>query len=334
MENLLKINNIRTVFRTEAGIAPAVDDVSLQIPGGKTVALVGESGCGKSVLSLSVLDLVPRPAGRIESGSMYFEGQRIPLGNESEMQDIRGNKISMIFQEPMTALNPVMKVGRQIVEAIRTHDRGRLLEKYGKRGAYRQQAIDQMEQVGLPDPARRFDDYPHNLSGGMRQRVMIAMAIACRPQLLIADEPTTALDVTVQAQIMELLAGLQAKRGMSILLITHDLGLVEEQADYLYVMYAGRIVEEGATKEIIRRPGHPYTAGLLASRPEHSASDNRRLQSIPGQVPEAVHFPDHCRFADRCPQAAEKCRQSMPEIEELEPGRRTACFYPLIQGSN
>jgi len=333
MNNLLEINDLCTVFQTEKGAARAVDGISIRIKIGATVALVGESGCGKSVSALSILDLVAKPSGNIAGGSMKFEGNEIPRGNDSLMQNFRGNAISMIFQEPMTSLNPVMKIGKQITEAIKIHQGNDENGKWKTRERLNREAIESLKKVGLPDAEKFFDYYPHNLSGGMRQRVMIAMAISCRPKLLIADEPTTALDVTVQAQIMELLKKIQKEEGMSILLITHDLALVEEQADYVYIMYAGKIVEEGPIDSVISNPHHPYTSGLLLSRPGINIRPDRinekELTSIPGQVPEATEYVEHCRFAERCSRAKEICTENAPVLKELDTNRRSACFFPL-----
>jgi peptide/nickel transport system ATP-binding protein len=296
---LLDVQDLRTYFHTEEGVARAVDGVSLSVERGEMLGLVGESGCGKSVTSLSVMGLVPEP-GRVEEGSRIRFGERELTGaSEKEMRKVRGNDIAMIFQEPMTSLNPVYPVGEQIAEAVRLH------QGMNKKEA-RQRSIELLELVGIPVPERRVDEYPHQLSGGMRQRVMIAMALANEPDLLIADEPTTALDVTIQAQILELLAELRARLGMGVLLITHDLGVVAEVCDRVVVMYAGQVVEEGPVERIFASPAHPYTEGLLAAvpRPDQKAG---RLAVIPGTVPSPTRWPTGCRFRARCPYAWDLC---------------------------
>ena len=303
---LLEIQELRTLFETDGGTIPAVDGVSLSIPRGKTVALVGESGCGKSVTALSILRLIPQPPGRIVGAGILFRESPAadPIDllqlSDREMRSIRGNRIAMIFQEPMTALNPVYSIGEQIVEAVELHQ--------GLRGkAAWATAIDALRRVGIPDAARRSHDYPHQLSGGIRQRVMIAMALSCKPSLLIADEPTTALDVTVQQQILDLLRTLKAESGMSILLITHDLGVVAEAADDVYVMYAGRIVEHGPVADVLAHPLHPYTQGLMRCTPRLSQR-KERLEVIPGSVPDPRRLPSGCRFHPRCPLSADRAR--------------------------
>jgi len=318
MDPVLSIRNLKTYFRTDDGDALAVDDVSLDVPAGKTVALVGESGCGKSVTSLSIMRLIPNPPGRIAGGSILLGGRDLLRLSEAEMRGVRGNAVSMIFQEPMTSLNPVFRVGDQIAATIRLH---RGVSKTEARA----QTIALLEQVGIPSPEERVDDYPHQMSGGMRQRVMIAMALACNPHLLIADEPTTALDVTIQAQILELLKSLQAQHGMAILLITHDLGIVAETADSVAIMYAGKIVEEAAVGELFANPKHPYTVGLFGSLPK--MSDTREpLQTIPGQVPAATRFPSGCRFHPRCPHCMEVCKTTIPATTIAAPGHTVACW--------
>ncbi len=314
----LRIQGLKTYFYTDAGVARAVDDVSLDIPAGKTLALVGESGCGKSVTALSILRLVPRPPGRIVGGKVMLDGQDLLGISERAMRSIRGNRISMIFQEPMTSLNPVFRVGRQIA-AILTLHRG--LSRADARAA----AIDLLDKVGIPSPEQRVDDYPHQMSGGMRQRAMIAMALACDPELLIADEPTTALDVTIQAQILDLLRNLQQQRGMAIMLITHDLGVVAETADEVAIMYAGKIVEQAAVSDLFAHPRHPYTLGLFGSLPKLGAR-RERLKTIPGQVPAATDFPQGCRFHPRCHYAMDTCAQQEPPLEDVAPGHRAACW--------
>ncbi|WP_270935726.1 ABC transporter ATP-binding protein [Falsiroseomonas oryzae] len=320
---LLKIEGLRTVFRTSVGEIAAVDGVDLAVPRGRTLGIVGESGCGKSMLSLSVMRLVP-PPGRIASGRVLLEGRDLLTLAPAEMRDVRGSRVAMIFQEPMTSLNPVHPVGRQITEAMRAHD------KRASARELRDRAIEALRRVRIPAPERRFDDYPHQLSGGMRQRVMIAMALACRPALLIADEPTTALDVTVQAQILDLLRELQAETGMSIVLITHDLGVVAEMADEVAVMYAGKVVERAAAVEIFASPQHPYTLGLLGSIPRLD-EDRERLLAIEGAVPPPFALPKGCRFHPRCPFAIETCTRAQPMLEEVAPGHLAACIRAPVE---
>ncbi len=315
---LVRVRDLRTSFYTDAGVARAVDGVSFDIEAGKTMALVGESGCGKSVTSLSILRLIPNPPGRIEGGSVEFNGVNLLDLTEPEMRGMRGNNISMIFQEPMTSLNPVFRVGGQIASAIRVH-------KDVSKAEARNQAIELLEKVGIPAPESRVDDYPHQLSGGMRQRVMIAMALACGPKLLIADEPTTALDVTIQAQILDLLQALQAETGMAILLVTHNLGIVADVADDVLIMYAGKIVERGPIGEVYKAPQHPYTIGLFESLPSmHHRGD--RLATIRGQVPAATRFPEGCRFHPRCAHAMDVCKTREPAMIEQSDVHRVACW--------
>jgi oligopeptide/dipeptide ABC transporter ATP-binding protein len=312
-ENLLEVRHLRTHFATKRGEVRAVDDVSFTLRRGETLSLVGESGCGKSVTALSVMRLIARP-GRIAGGEILFEGRNLLTLSEAEMRAIRGDDIAMIFQDPMTSLNPVYTVGEQIAEAIRLH------RKVSKREAW-QQAIAGMRDVAIPAPEARAKSYPHELSGGMRQRVMIAMALACDPKLLIADEPTTALDVTIQAQILELLTQLREQRNLAILLITHDLGVVAETADRVAVMYAGQIIEEASARELFARPRHPYTEGLLRAVPrldEGATEKRRRLQTIEGVVPNPLELPIGCRFAPRCEHAQPKCNAG--EIPLLQVG--------------
>ena len=317
-EKLLEIYNLKTHFYTEDGVSPAVDGVNLYIRRGETLAVVGESGCGKSVTSLSVMRLVPDPPGRIVDGQILFEGRDLLKITESEMRKIRGNDISMIFQEPMTSLNPIYTIGDQIVETITQHQRLSRRESLDK-------AVEMLRLVGIPLPDKRVNEYPHQLSGGMRQRVMIAMALSCNPKLLIADEPTTALDVTIQAQILELMRKLKKDLGMAIMLITHDLGVVAEMAQRVVVMYAGKVIEEGDVFSIFRHPLHPYTQGLLQSVPRmDSTLDN--LHVIEGVVPNPLKLPAGCRFSPRCPYVLDKCRERQPELEQVAPGRFVACF--------
>ena len=320
---LLSVRELVTTFHTDAGPLRAVDEVSFDVPEGRTVGLVGESGCGKSVTALSILRLIPSPPGEITSGAIELEGVNLLGLSEREMRDVRGNKISMIFQEPMTSLNPVYTVGAQIVEAIRLHQRKSRREANDR-------AIEMLRLVGIASPETSIDAYPHQLSGGQRQRVMIAMALACEPSLLIADEPTTALDVTIQAQILELLKKLQRELEMSVLLITHDLGVVAEYTDHVVVMYAGRVVESSPVRDLFAKPKHPYTRGLLESVPQprrESISGPRpRLPTIEGVVPDMRKLPKGCRFADRCPLVVDKCKAHEPDLVELAPGRLSRCY--------
>ena len=322
MADLIQVKNLQTSFFTPEGEVRAIDGISFEIGEGKTLGLVGESGCGKSVTSLSIMRLIQSPPGKIVGGEILYRGQDLLKLNNEAMRKIRGNEISMIFQEPMTSLNPVFTVGNQIGEAIQLH------QGLGKQET-RAKTIEMLRLVKIADPASRVDSYPHQLSGGMRQRVMIAMALSCNPSLLIADEPTTALDVTIQAQILELMKELQQKiGGMALLLITHDLGVVAEQADDVAIMYAGKIVERANTKSIFTKPFHPYTVGLLNSLPSTGGAKKHRLDAIPGVVPNPLHLPSGCRFRDRCPRAAELCAQSEPELIEKEPGHTVACHFP------
>src|SRR5919202_4076977 len=314
---LLSVRDLRTYFHTEAGVARAVDGVSFAVAPRETVGLVGESGCGKSVTSLSVLRLIARP-GRIEPGSrIEFEGRDLVGLSEPQLRSVRGNRISMIFQEPMSALNPVFTAGDQIAEVARVHARVSRREAWSR-------AVEMMRLTGISDPERRAKQYPHQLSGGMRQRVMIAMALMMSPALLIADEPTTALDVTIQAQILELLAELQERVGMSILLITHDLGVIAEVASRVIVMYAGEVVEESSVRELFAAAHHPYTEGLLTAMPRLGQS-RERLTVIPGTVPAPTAWPPGCRFHDRCPYAWERCAAEHPPLYQLTPGHRSRC---------
>ena len=320
MAALLEVHGLRTIFDTEGGPAPAVDGIEFRVDDGETVGIVGESGCGKSVTALSIMRLVPSPPGRIAAGHVRFRGEDLLTMDEASMRRVRGNDIAMIFQEPMTSLNPVFTIGSQIVEAIRLHRR------LGKREAA-DEAVAMLEKVEIPEARLRFDDYPHQLSGGMRQRVMIAMALSCSPHLLIADEPTTALDVTIQAQILELLASLQKSAGMAVLLITHDLGVVAEHADRVIVMYAGRIVEQGRVADVLARPMHPYTRGLLASQPGFIAPGGK-LSPIRGMVPSLTSLPSGCRFHDRCDLAVASCRSQDPVLQSIGGQHAVAC--PIV----
>jgi oligopeptide/dipeptide ABC transporter ATP-binding protein len=317
-ETLLSVRNLTTTFSGVAGRYAAVDGVSLDVPSGQTLCLVGESGSGKSVTALSIMQLVPSPPGQIVGGEIWFKGRNLLSLPADELRQVRGSQIAMIFQEPMTALNPLQRVGRQIAEPMVAH-RGLSWKEAEQR------AVELLRRVGIPDPASRARSYPHELSGGMRQRVAIAMALGCDPQLLIADEPTTALDVTIQAQIIELLKELQDQTGMAILLITHDLGLVAEMADSAAVMYAGRIVETGSVETLFERPSHPYSLGLLRSMPAIDR-DQDRLEAIEGIIPSPNALPGGCRFHPRCPFAAEPCREIDPELRERASGQHSACL--------
>jgi peptide/nickel transport system ATP-binding protein len=325
-EPLLRVEELVTSFASDEGVVRAVDGVSFELADRGTLGVVGESGCGKSVTSLSVMRLLPEPAGAIESGRILFEGRDLARASEREMRGLRGNRISMIFQEPMTSLNPVHRVGAQIAETVRRH-RG------ASRAEARERAVEMLALVGIPAPRQRAEAYPHELSGGMRQRVMIALALACQPRLLIADEPTTALDVTIQAQILELLGKLREEMGMSMLFITHDLGVVAELTDHVLVMYAGKVVERAPTRALFDAPLHPYTQGLLASVPGSrlgpklgdAASARRRLPTIPGMVPDLRNLPRGCRFQDRCATVHARCREAEPPLTRVG-GREVACF--------
>lgn len=321
---LLEVKNLKTQFKTDDGTFLAVDDVSFTVEKGKTIGLVGESGCGKSVTSLSVMRLIPTPPGNIVGGQILFEGKDLLKLSESEMRSVRGNKISMIFQEPMTSLNPVFTIGNQIGEAVALHN------KNLTRDQVRQRAIEMLELVGIPEPNKRVDDYPHQLSGGMRQRVMIAMALSCSPQVLIADEPTTALDVTIQAQILDLIRKLQKDLGTAVIMITHDLGVVAETCDNVAVMYAGKIVEYGSVEDIFYRPKHHYTKGLLNSVPHFEAGNRReRLATIPGLVPSLLELKPGCRFRDRCTAAKGNCAEVEPTLKTVSGTHQVACYYPV-----
>ena len=323
MTPLLQIDAVRTVFRGERGDVPAVDGVTLSVERGKTLGIVGESGCGKSMLSLSVMRLVP-PPGRVAAGRILFEGTDLLTLPNAAMRSIRGKRIAMIFQEPMTSLNPVFTVGDQITEAMRAHDRR------ATNADLKRRAIAALDRVRIPSAARRFEEYPHQMSGGMRQRVMIAMALSCDPDLLIADEPTTALDVTVQAQILDLLRDLQAQSGMAMILITHDLGVVAEMADEVAVMYAGRVVERTGGTAIFDDPQHPYTLGLLGSIPKIE-EDRDRLLAIEGAVPAPFDLPQGCRFHPRCVFKAEACTETDPPLRALGTDHLAACIRAPVE---
>jgi oligopeptide/dipeptide ABC transporter ATP-binding protein len=314
---LLTVRDLAVAFDTDAGLLRAVDGISFSIPRGRTLGLVGESGCGKSVTALSLLRLLPQPSGRIVGGSIHFEGADLAAATPADLLRIRGGRIGMVFQEPMTALNPVHRIGRQLAEVF-------LLHRTRDKAEAARLAVEMLAKVGIPSPEIRAQEYPHQLSGGMRQRVVIAMALACNPALLIADEPTTALDVTIQAQILDLLRELQRELGMAILLITHDLGVVAEMCDEVVVMYAGRIAEQGPIEEILARPAHPYTRGLLSAIPRLEAERKSRLATIPGLVPGLAEMPAGCRFANRCPWVIPACAVQ-PPLETLSEGHTAAC---------
>src|SRR3954469_782997 len=319
---ILDVKNLQTVFFTNSGLFRAVDDVSFSVLRGETLAIVGESGCGKSVTALSVMRLVPDPPGRIVGGSVVLEGTDLLGLDEAEMRQIRGNRISMIFQEPMTSLNPVIRIGDQISEAVRLHRRMTTKEAWNR-------SIEMLRLVRIPEPARRAQEYPHQLSGGMRQRAMIAMALACRPALLIADEPTTALDVTIQAQILALMLDLQKELGMGLILITHDLGVVAQTAQRVIVMYAGRKVEEADVETLFANPRHPYTRGLMASiptLPSPGGATGARLAEIPGTVPALTHLPSGCAFAPRCAFALRRCHEEYPPLAAYGDDHLAACW--------
>jgi oligopeptide/dipeptide ABC transporter ATP-binding protein len=321
---LLDVRGLRTCFFTPEGEARAVDGVSFSIDAGQTLGLVGESGCGKTMTALSILRLTP-PTSRITAGQIVFDGRDLLTLSDAEMRHLRGNAIAMIFQEPMSSLNPVFTVGNQVAEAVRIH------QGLGRRAAH-ERAVEMLRLVEIPEPERRVNEYPHQLSGGMRQRVMIAMALSCSPRLLIADEPTTALDVTIQAQILDLLASLQARLGMAMILVTHDLGIVAERAGAVAIMYAGRIVEHAPVRAIFARPLHPYTRGLLRSVPKVGAHKTRRLEAIPGLVPDLLALPSGCHFRDRCPKAISPCAVDDPALAELEAGHGVACLRAAEPG--
>lgn len=318
MSNALEIKDLRVSFGTKGKRVEVVSGASLSVPQGKIAGVVGESGCGKTVTALSVMRLIPEPPGKIDSGQIIFDGADLLKYSDRDMRSVRGNRISMIFQEPISSLNPVFTVGDQIGEALRTHLNISRKEE-------RERVIELLKLVGIPAPERRMKNYPHEMSGGMSQRVMIAMALACSPEVLIADEPTTALDVTIQAGILELINDIRAKMGMAVLLITHDLGIIAEVADEVYVMYAGKIVEHAVTKDIFKEPKHPYTVGLLNSIPDLHES-KEKLAAIPGVVPSPGSFPPGCRFQDRCPLVIDKCRNEEPPLAEHGPGHHSACW--------
>ena len=317
-EKLLEVKNLKTYFYTDDGVVKSVDGVSFSVEKGKTLGIVGESGCGKSITSLSIMQLVETPPGKILDGEIIYEGEDLLKKNKEEMRKIRGGQIAMIFQEPMTSLNPVFTVGEQIMEALRIHTD---MDKHQAK----ERAIEMLKLVKIPLAEKRFNEYPHQLSGGMRQRVMIAMALSCNPKLLICDEPTTALDVTIQAQILDLINELKEKLGTSIMMITHDLGVIAEVADDVMVMYAGRVVEYGSADAIYESPKHPYTAGLMDCIPKLSDADDKRLSVIEGMVPSFDQMPKGCAFCPRCTEAKKICAEKMPELVEVD-GQKVRCF--------
>ncbi|MFT5208990.1 MAG: peptide/nickel transport system ATP-binding protein [Flavobacterium sp.] len=318
-EVLLEVNKLVTEFETDEGQVRAVDEVSFTVNAGETLGIVGESGCGKSVTALSIMRLLPQPMGQLKGGKILFQGQDLSQLSIEEMQKIRGNQISMVFQEPMTALNPVHTIGKQLTEVL-------LLHKDISTQEAIIQSVEILDRVGIPSPDIRMTEYPHQLSGGMRQRVVIAIALACKPQLLIADEPTTALDVTIQAQILELIKELQKEMGMSVLLITHDLGVIAETCEQVVVMYAGKVAERGSVYDLFDEPKHPYTQGLLASIPTLETEPKSRLNTIEGMVPGLMDLPDGCRFENRCPFRQEDCTTMPPPIEQVSEGHDVSCF--------
>ncbi|MFQ5512042.1 MAG: ABC transporter ATP-binding protein [Candidatus Krumholzibacteriia bacterium] len=326
METLLEIQNLSCSFRTEDGIARAVDSASFSLHPGETLGLVGESGCGKTVTALAIMRLIQSPPGRVDGGEILYKGRNLLELSEADMRKVRGNEISMIFQEPMTSLNPVFTCGYQVQEAVMLH------QKVGKKESLAR-TVEMLGLVGIPDPARCAKSYPHQLSGGMRQRVMIAMALSCHPSLLIADEPTTALDVTIQAQILELLQSLQERFNMAVLMITHDLGVIAETAKRVVVMYAGQVVEEADVGSVFRQPRHPYTIGLQASIPR-LFHGGKPLSVIPGRVPDPFHVPAGCRFSDRCCHVEPRCTESEIGVREGAPGHRVRCWKDVASAES
>ncbi len=325
-EKILEVRDLVVEFNTDRGRITAVKGVNLDVYKGKTLGVVGESGSGKSVTALSIMGLIPNPPGKIINGSIKYRGEELTTIPQNKMRKIRGNKISMIFQEPMTSLNPVFTVGNQIEEVLKLHQTELSKEQRHEK------AIEMLRLVGIPSPEKRVKEYPHQLSGGMRQRVMIAMALSCEPDILIADEPTTALDVTIQAQILELMKKLQDELGMAIIMITHDLGVVAETCDDVAVMYCGKIVERGDVRTIFKHPQHPYTIGLLHSIPSYDSTTGEskgRLATIEGMVPSLFDLPDGCSFQDRCKYACDECRQNDPQLKALSEGHEVSCFFPV-----
>jgi len=322
MPNLLEVKNLKTQFFTQDGVVHAVNGISYSVKQGETVAIVGESGSGKSVGVMSLIRLIPQPPGKIVDGTVMFDGQDLLTMKEDELRRIRGNRIAMIFQDPMTSLNPVLTIGRQITEAIQLH-------MGMNRAESRKRAVELLELVGIPGAGERLDDYPHQFSGGMRQRVMIAMGLSCNPQLLIADEPTTALDVTIQAQIVDLVNRLKDELGMAVIWITHDLGVVAGMAERVIVMYSGFVVEEASVDQLYAQPRHPYTLGLLRSIPRLDLGRQKRLIPIDGLPPDLLEAPTSCPFAPRCDFAIDKCWESNPPLEAVEPGHKSACWVDI-----
>ncbi len=331
MPPLLEVKNLETHFFTQDGVVKAVNNVSFHVDKGETLGIVGESGSGKSVTSLSIMRLIPNPPGRIVGGQILFDGDDLVKYSEDEMRNIRGKDIAMIFQDPMTSLNPVLTIGRQITESLELH-----MRMTGKEA--RNRAAELLAMVGIPSPEKRLDDYPHQFSGGMRQRVMIAMALSCNPQLLIADEPTTALDVTIQAQILELIGRLQEELGMAVIIITHDLGVVAGMADRVNVMYAGRVIEEGPTEQIFADPRMPYTIGLLQSIPRLDENRGHRLEPIRGLPPDLINLPQVCSFSARCDYVQDVCYEQVPPLRPVHSNQRAACLFdvhaPWLMSSN
>ena len=319
-ENILEVKNLVTAFDTESGRIRAVDDVSFAIKKQKTLGIVGESGCGKSVTALSIMRLLPKPAGIIESGQILFNGVDLVQLPADEMHEIRGKRISMVFQEPMTSLNPVHRIGKQLGEVYRLHFTDMSDDEI------QQQSLELLQQVGIPEPEQRLEEYPHQISGGMRQRVMIALALACKPDILIADEPTTALDVTIQAQILDLMQGLQADTGMAVMFITHDLGVIAETCEEVAVMYAGKVAETASAIDLFKNPKHPYTQGLLDSIPRLETGRKTKLNIIEGMVPSLYEIPSGCRFRNRCPYAMEICAGDPPPMKSVVPDHLAACY--------
>ena len=318
---VLDVESLSVAFDTEAGRVPVVDQVSFSLKAGETLGLVGESGCGKSVTALSIMGLLPKPAGHITGGRVVFDGDDLVGASSGKLAGLRGRHLAMVFQEPMTALNPVHRIGRQLIEALALHERRMT------RAQRRRRALELLDEVGIPAAEQRLRDYPHQLSGGMRQRVLIAIALACRPQLLIADEPTTALDVTIQAQILELIKRLQREHGMAVLFITHDLGVIAELCNRVVVMYAGRVAESAAVGSLFAKPRHPYSQGLLASIPRLEGIPKTLLPTIPGMVPDLLELPSGCRFRNRCEHADARCAEHIPALESPSPDRRVACHH-------
>ncbi len=319
--SILELSQLRTSFATETGRVQVLDGIDLQVDSGETLGIVGESGCGKSITALSIMRLLPQPSGRIDGGRVLFQGQDLVNATPAAMHSIRGRQIAMIFQEPMTALNPVQKIGKQLQQPFLLHCPGMSSYDRSKRAA------ELLVEVGIPSPDKRLNEYPHQLSGGMRQRVMIAIALALKPALLIADEPTTALDVTIQAQILDLIKTLRDRHGMAVMLITHDLGVIAETCDRILVMYAGRVAEHATVNQLFARPAHPYTAGLLGSIPRLDGEPRTRLKTIPGVVPPIDQLGPGCRFAGRCSHARERCQSEQPAMQTVASGHQVACHY-------